>query len=235
MLPPGIRVYAVGDIHGRLDLLLDLEALILEDIAARPVEYAMAIYLGDYVDRGPNSRGVLEHLLKADRDGLARKFLRGNHEETFIDYAADPALIRSWKKFGGLETLHSYGVDVRDLMRGGGLEEAHAAFLASVPQEHMAFLESLDPILTLGDYCFVHAGVRPGVPLAQQSPDDLLWIREEFLRYRGPFEKVVVHGHTPVDEPEWLPNRINVDTGAYLTGKLTAAVLEGEQVEFLST
>ena len=216
-LPAGLRVYAIGDIHGRLDRLLELEERVRDDLTARPTTQAMAIYLGDYVDRGVNSRGVLDYLLTADRDGLERRFLRGNHEETMLEYLDNPDLIRSWKKYGGLETLFSYGVDVRPLMRGEGSEKAHADFRAAFPAEHQAFLEGLAPILTIGDYCFVHAGVRPGVPIERQVPADLLWIREEFLGHQGDFGKVVVHGHTPVDEPMWLPNRVNVDTGAYLT------------------
>jgi serine/threonine protein phosphatase 1 len=233
-LPDGLRIYAMGDIHGRYDLLMRLEQRIRDDMAERPAERALAIYLGDYVDRGPDSRRVVEYLRSAGGDGIERHFLRGNHEETLLEYLANPQLILSWKKFGGLETLFSYGVDVRDLMRGEGVEQAHAAFSAAFPNEHLEFMEKLPPILSLGGYCFVHAGVKPGVPIERQSPGDLLWIRDEFLRHEGPFGKVVVHGHTPTDTPTHLPNRINVDTGAYLTGKLTAAVLEGEDVAFIS-
>ncbi len=233
-LPDGMRVYAIGDIHGRYDLLMRLEQRIREDLGERPVPRALTIYLGDFVDRGPDSRRVVEYLRTAGGDGIERLFLRGNHEETLLEYLSDPQLILSWKKFGGLETLFSYGVDVRDLMRGEGVEKAHAAFSASFPNEHLDFMEKLPPILSIGDYCFVHAGVKPGVPIDRQRPADLLWIREEFLHHEGSFGKVVVHGHTPTDTPTHLPNRINVDTGAYLTGKLTAAVLEGEDVAFIS-
>lgn len=233
-IPEGLRVYAIGDIHGRYDLLMRLEQRMRDDVAERPVGRALAIYLGDYVDRGPDSRRVVEYLRTAGGDGIERHFLRGNHEETLIEYLSNPQLILSWKKFGGLETLFSYGVDVRDLMRGEGVDQAHAAFSASFPNEHLEFMEKLPPILAIGGYCFVHAGVKPGVPIERQSPEDLLWIRDEFLRHEGAFGKVVVHGHTPTDEPTLLPNRINVDTGAYLTGKLTAAVLEGEDVGFIS-
>jgi serine/threonine protein phosphatase 1 len=234
-LPSGLRIYAVGDIHGRADLLGELESRIRDDWAARPAEQAMIIYLGDFIDRGPRSKEVLDYLSKASGDATARRFLTGNHEATLLRFIDEPHIIHSWRQFGALETLYSYGVDVRDLMRGGGAQEAHTAFLQAFPPEHLAFLRKLETLVVIGGYCFVHAGLKPGIAINKQVPADLLWIRDEFLDFRGAFGKVVVHGHTPVDHPVLLPNRINVDTGAYVTGRLTAVVLEGNAATFLST
>ena len=234
-VPDGLRVYAVGDVHGRFDLLTETERLIKADLAGRPSERALLIYLGDFIDRGPDSRKVVEHLRTAQADGLPRRYLRGNHEETMIQFLADPEVADAWRRYGGLETLHSYGVDVRDLMRGAGAEEAQVGLRIAIPPSHLEFLQKLETLLVIGDYCFVHAGLKPGVPLERQTPESMLWIREEFLGYPGSFGKVVVHGHTPVDEPTRTANRINVDTGAYLTGRLTTVVLEGDTVGFFST
>ncbi len=234
-VPDGLRVYAVGDVHGRLDLLQQTERMIFRDLETRPVERALSIYLGDFIDRGPDSCKVVDYLLTAQSDGLQRRFLRGNHEETMLQFLEEPGIVESWRRYGGLETLVSYGVDVRELMRGAGAEEARQALRRALPGEHLAFLQNLETLLVIGDYCFVHAGLKPGVPLDRQTPESMLWIREEFMDFAGDFGKVVVHGHTPVDEPARLPNRISVDTGAYLTGRLTTAVLEGESVGFLTT
>lgn len=205
---------------------------IARDLAQRPTQTALTVTVGDYVDRGPDSRGVIERLT---RNPFRTPFvaLRGNHESIFEEFLRDPSIADYWRRLGGLETLHSYGVDVAPLMRGRGHEEAAAALRAALPQSHVTFLASLRLTHSVGRYFLCHAGVRPGVPLARQREEDLLWIREEFLDSRADFGKVVVHGHTPCEAPELRPNRINVDTGAFMSGQLTCAVLEDEGVRFL--
>ena len=231
-VPAGTRLYAIGDVHGRLDLLNELEHLISRDLATAPSR-VLTVFLGDYVDRGRESAGVLERL--SSRDFCTPTcFLRGNHEEVFLQFFSDPSVLGSWRKFGGLETLHSYGVNVGEAMRGASYDVAQAALMDVLPARHRQFLEATLPSFTLGDYFFCHAGVKPGVDLEFQVSRDLFWIREEFLQYEGFFGKVVVHGHSPTPEPELKSNRINVDTGAYASSILTAVVLEGETRRFLA-
>ncbi len=232
-LPPGLRVYAIGDIHGRLDLLDDLSRQIRADLGSAPAE-VVTIFLGDYVDRGPDAAGVLERLSRADFPTPIRA-LRGNHEEVVGQFFEDENVLETWRRFGGLETLHSYGVDVTEATRGAGYDRAWKSLAARMPHEHRMFLEQTDLAASYGDYFFCHAGVRPAVPLERQTARDLLWIREDFLEFKGSWSKIVVHGHTPVRSPEILPNRINVDTGAFATSVLTALVLEGAERRFLAT
>jgi len=230
--PPDLRLYAIGDIHGRADLLDLMARAIAEDLARAPIE-ALTIFLGDYVDRGPASAAVLERLQAAD---FPTKFvaLKGNHEHFMLEALEDASHYDSWRKYGGLETLVSYGVDVAEVMRGKGFEKARAELAARTPASHRDFLADLPTSFSCGDYFFCHAGIRPGVPLHAQSDQDLLWIREDFLRSTKPAEKVVVHGHTPVADAELLPHRINLDTGAYISGKLSCLVLEGQQQRLLT-
>lgn len=233
-LPDGVRVYAVGDIHGHIDLLDTLHSLIEADMARSPAASAEIIYVGDYVDRGPDSRAVLEKLIGPAPADLPRTLLRGNHEAMFLHFLADPATGAHWRKFGGIETLLSYQVDTARTYANGGFEAVAEEFAAQLPAEHLALLEGMAPSKTVGDYFFCHAGVRPGVRLEDQHERDLLWIREAFLNSTKDFGKVVVHGHTPVREPEVRHNRINVDTGAYRSGRLSCAVLEGTEQRFLT-
>jgi serine/threonine protein phosphatase 1 len=232
-LPPGLRIYAIGDVHGRLDLLNEMLEHIEDDIRTAPSN-VLTICLGDYVDRGNDSRGVIERLC-AGRLPTPLCALRGNHEDLVLKFLDDATVLDSWRKWGGLETLHSYGIDVRDAMRGHGYDVAREAFCDILPNHHRQFLEQNKLSASFGDYFFCHAGVRPGVPLEQQAPHDLLWIREEFLHFPGRLEKVVVHGHTPVESADVRPNRINIDTGAFATSKLTALVLEGTQRRFITS
>ncbi len=234
-VPDGMRLYAIGDIHGRLDCLRRMEALIAADLAAHPAARPVIIHLGDYVDRGPDSRGVIEALVRPGLPGIPRRCLRGNHEAMLLQAMESPRSIDDWRQSGGIETLHSYGVDIAAARLGRGFEQASEALARALPAGHRDFLEGLEALLLIGDYAFVHAGLRPGVPLEAQALHDLLWIREEFLEYEGDFGAVVVHGHTPVGQPDERPNRINLDTAAYLTGRLTALVLEGASRRFLST
>jgi len=226
------RVYVIGDIHGRLDLLDQLIRKIDLDLKQAPAVEAITVTLGDYIDRGPNSRGVLERLVQ---DPFPTPYvpLKGNHEELFENFFDDPSVGSKWRPLGGLETLHSYGVPVSPLMLGKGFREAADLLRETVSKTHREFLSSLRTSASSRSFFLCHAGVRPGIPLDRQSAGDLLWIRGEFLNSRLNFGKRVVHGHTPTERPEVLANRINIDTGAYLTGRLTCIVLEGDQHRFL--
>lgn len=228
------RIYAIGDIHGRSDLLDRMIVAIAQDMATSPIDEALTVTLGDYVDRGPDSRGVVERLI---HNPFATRFvaLKGNHEALLEGFLKDPSSGEHWRRLGGLETLHSYGIDVGSLMIGRRYETASGELRAALPATHVAFFNSLRLSLTVGPYFLCHAGVRPGIHLERQSEEDLLWIRNEFLDSKIDFGKIVVHGHTPSVGQELLSNRINVDTGAFMTGLLTCAVLEGSAVRFLST
>jgi calcineurin-like phosphoesterase family protein len=228
------RIYAIGDIHGRSDLLDRMVAAISRDLEVHPVGTALTVTLGDYVDRGPDSRGVIERLMRNPFQ-TPLVALKGNHESLFEAFLHDPAVAGQWRRLGGLETLHSYKVSVASLMMGRNYEQAAEDLRAAVPPAHLEFLRSLSMSLTTGKYFMCHAGVRPGVPLNRQSEEDLLWIREEFLSSRADFGKIVVHGHTPTESPDVRPNRINIDTGAFMTGRLTCAVLDQGRPRFLST
>jgi serine/threonine protein phosphatase 1 len=228
------RIYVIGDIHGRLDLLDKVIEKIELDMRNTPCAEAFTVTLGDYIDRGTNSRGVVERLL---HNPFPTPYiaLRGNHEEIFERFLEDPSTGNQWRQLGGLETLHSYGVPVSSMMLGKGLREAADLLRAKVPEAHLQFLSSLQASASSRSFFLCHAGVRPGVPLERQTARDLLWIRQEFLSSRMDFGKRVVHGHTPTNTPEVLPNRINIDTGAYMTGRLTCLILEGEQHRFLNS
>ncbi len=232
-VPADARVYVIGDVHGRLDLLNNLEEQIQRDLETAPAD-VLTVFVGDYIDRGPHSAGVLERL-------SARDFctpicaLRGNHEEILLKFLSDAAVLDSWRKFGGLETLHSYGVDVAEPMRGAGYERARTGLIEALPARHRRFLDETRPSFTIGDYFICHAGARPGVDLGHQSSEDLMWICDDFLRFEGSFGRIVVHGHTPTPNPEIRANRINVDTGAYASSILTALALQGNTRRFLAT
>ena len=236
-VPDGARVYAIGDIHGRKDLLLDLVARIDADDAARGDAATQIIFLGDLVDRGPDSAGVIEAAmrLKAERGDQIR-FLLGNHEEIFIEACRkrEPKLLRFFLKIGGDATLQSYPITRAEYM-DMGMDELVERLPTLVPEAHLAFLESFEDQIVIGDYAFVHAGIRPDVPLAEQKVSDLRWIREEFFGHKGDFEKVVIYGHTIYSEVEEQSNRIGIDTGAYATGQLTAIGLEGNERWYLQT
>ena len=227
--PEGVRIYAVGDIHGCADLLDRLMDLIaMEETPLRK----QLIFLGDYGDRGPDSRGVLDRLLEIGGAAPETVFLKGNHEAALLGFLDDPAANADWIDWGGAELLASYGTPPT-----GPLEDMALALREAIPAEHLDFLKSLELHRVMGDYLFVHAGLRPGVPLADQTERDLIWIRGEF--HRAPAElrpkETVVHGHQPLKKPLDAGWRIDVDTGACFTGKLTAAVLEGATRRFLST
>jgi serine/threonine protein phosphatase 1 len=231
-IPTGWRVYAVGDIHGRADLLSELFGRIDDDLKSRPMANTIQVFVGDYIDRGPDSRGVIELLIaRQQRHDVA--LLKGNHEDLALQFLSDPALLSTWKTVGGLNTVLSYGVVLPRHRDTQSPHETSAALSQSMPDSHRHFLQSLALSFTCGDFFFVHAGVRPGVSFAKQSEHDLLWIREDFLLHEEDFGKVVVHGHTPARKPDIRSNRINIDTGAYATGRLTCLVLEDDQMRFL--
>lgn len=238
---PGHLVFAIGDVHGCRDLLVALMDGVAEDMAAARAELGgelrcVVVFLGDYVDRGPHSAGVLDELIALNGQFDDVRFLSGNHEETLLEFLDDASTGARWCAFGGDATLKSYGVEAPAADAGGAKwEAARKAFAAALPPEHIAFLRKLSYVTTCGDYAFVHAGVRPGVLLAEQSRDDLLWIRDEFLDDDSRLEKVIVHGHTPEPEPFHSFRRIGVDTGAYASGVLTAVRLMGESVSFLQS
>jgi serine/threonine protein phosphatase 1 len=231
-VPDGTRIYAVGDVHGRADLLQGLLARIDSDLKAYPIEQSLQIFLGDYIDRGGHSREVLDLLIARKRQH-SMLYLKGNHETFAIQFLSAPWVFSDWKHVGGINTLLSYGVtppasdDPRDQV------DAAKAFSRALPESHGRFLQGLALSFTCGDYFFAHAGVRPGIPLRMQRQQDLLWIREEFLLHEETFGKVVVHGHTPAKEPDVRANRINIDTGAYATGRLTCLVLQSDQIAFI--
>lgn len=239
-LPRGLRAYVVGDVHGRLDLLQAMERLIAADLqesGRRPD--VLVVHLGDYVDRGFDSRRVLDHLLEPQVDGWTRVHLLGNHDLWLREFAAgnaDDVMAASWMRFGGDATLLSYGVRLDpQLPEPERHAEAQRRLAERFPPEHAAFLAGLDPAFGLGDYFFCHAGIRPEVPLERQTEADLLWIREPFLSWNGECGKIVVHGHTVEEAPVVRTNRIGIDTGACWTGRLTCLVLEGTERRFLQT
>jgi serine/threonine protein phosphatase 1 len=232
----GTRVYAVGDVHGCLDQLRTLKALIAADNAARPEAQAVLVYVGDYIDRGPHSKAVFDDV-RRPIDGFATtRHLKGNHEAMMQQFLRDPMRARDWLGNGGLATLASFGVDGDMAALGFGLELTGAALAAALGPDRLAWLDDLQLHVQIGDYYFCHAGIRPGVALDQQRETDLLWIRDPFLTSKKDFGAVIVHGHTPGSRPEVRPNRINLDTGCFATGRLTAAVLDGDAaVTFLAT
>jgi len=223
--PPGQTIYAVGDIHGRVDCLRRAHALIDRDAAARGASAPTEVYIGDYVDRGPDSKGVIDLLTERAR-AASPVFLRGNHELVMESFLSGRVDFADWRPLGGLETILSYGVDARALLQRGRVEPRHLA--EKMPLSHVRFLAGLQDLHTIGCYCFTHAGLRPGVAIALQSEQDLAWIRKDFLAYRGSFGSVVVHGHTPTRRVDFRSNRINIDTGAYLTNRLSVLRIDAD-------
>ena len=231
-LPDGLRIYAISDIHGCADLLERALQSIDVDLERGKIESSLCVFLGDYIDRGLDSRRTIDLLIDRSRLGPT-VFLKGNHEDVLLGFLRDPSRLHDWRQFGGLQTLVSYGL--RPTLSPSASEQLALAraFAAALPPDHKQFLEGLKPSFSCGDYFFVHAGVRPGVALDEQKEEDLLWIRDEFLTSRIDFGKFIIHGHTPVREPDLRANRLNIDTGAYATGRLTLLRLEGTELEFI--
>lgn len=236
-IPEGLRVYAIGDIHGRADLLRRLhEAICLDAAEATPGTRFLAIYLGDYVDRGLHSREVLDLLVEKPLPGFHSIYLKGNHEELFLRFLEGVECGPTWFRLEGNTTVLSYRVGVpqspsKSLDFGGIRDHLRK----SVPEDHIRFLLRLNLMAEAGDYFFVHAGIRPGIPLDKQSQADLLWIRDEFLNSPMNHPKVIVHGHSVTDKVQIRENRIGIDTGAYMTNRLTCLVLEGPTKRLLFT
>jgi serine/threonine protein phosphatase 1 len=234
-IPEGLRVYAIGDVHGCDDRLAEAHRKIADDLATRAVDDHRIIHLGDYVDRGPASDAVLARLARLSRDDPRIICLRGNHDQMMIDFLADPAAGGAmWLMNGGDRTIANYGVTRGWRESNRALVELRDRLARAVPADQIAFLENLDDSVRFGDFYFCHAGIRPGVALDAQSREDLTWIREEFLDDARDHGVVVVHGHTPQPRPEVRRNRINVDTGAVFGGPLTVVCLEGTSHDFMA-
>ena len=233
-VPDGMRVYAVGDVHGRLDLFDRLLARIEADRKRWPGA-AEVVLLGDYVDRGPDSAAMLERLAGGMPDWADWTLLKGNHEQAMLDsFDGDARALRAWLEYGGRETLRSYGTSVRVAL-GDDMAAIVAELRTRVPAAHVELLRRLELTRRIGDYLFVHAGIRPGVALEAQEARDLLWIRSEFLDCKDDHGCVVVHGHSITREVTERTNRIGIDTGAYASGRLTALVLEGNTRRYMAT
>ncbi len=234
-VPDGCRVYAIGDIHGRDDLFAQLLTMIADDHAARRPAQPIIILLGDLVDRGPHSRQVVERAMTLSADWPDVRLLMGNHEEVFLEaLGGDIAVMRFFVRIGGAQTIHSYGIVGREY-DAMDFAELAVALARQVPQTHIQFLSNALDLIEIGDYAFVHAGIRPGIALAAQSPSDLRWIRDEFLDDSRDHGKIIVYGHSITDGVDEQPNRIGIDTGAFASGILTAIALEGQQRWYLST
>lgn len=231
--PVNMRLYAIGDVHGRLDLLSGMHRTIAAEIERdRPADWRI-VHLGDYVDRGPASRGVIDFLIAAQQRDARIIALAGNHDIGFRDFLAMPAADGLFARYGGRETALSYGVAI-DFADPTSLEEGWKNLVSAVPPNQKHFLHDLPYSVSFGDFFFCHAGVRPGIPLERQSHDDLIWVRTIFHDHPELYEKVIVHGHTPQVEAELLPNRVNVDTGAFQSGRLTALVVDGADKRILT-
>ena len=233
--PKGKRLYAIGDVHGRLDLVDELLGRIEDDITDRPVETAAVVFLGDLIDRGPDSAGVVERLQSLHSFPAKTLFLLGNHEEFLLRaLAGEPGVAHDWLGFGGDTCAESYGIAPSTLQ---AMDEQRIATIlrAAIPAAHLTFLKTFGDTFAFGDYLLVHAGIRPGVPIEQQQPSDLRWIRQPFLSDAHDHGCMVIHGHTISDGVDQRLNRIGIDTGAYRTGILTAAVIEEDDLHFLAT
>ena len=236
--PPDTAIYAIGDIHGRLDLLTAIHGRILTDAARRPARRKLVVYLGDYVSRGADCRGVVERVREWLPAGFERIALKGNHEDMllrFLDGDLDAG--RHWFDYGGLEALAHYGVAIADRLArdDASLAALRDRFASVLPQSHLDFFRSLAVSHQAGNYYFVHGGVRPGVPLAAQNDHDRMWIRKVFLESDADHGAIVVHGHSISAHPVSRLNRIGIDTGAYRSGVLTCVLLDGSKHEFLQT
>lgn len=227
-LPDGVRVYAVGDIHGRADLLAQTLSAIEADAATNPAPRILQVFLGDYIDRGMQSREVIDLLLAPPPKGHERICLMGNHEETLLRFLEDPSVLRSWGNYGGYATLAAYGIAIPNAMTPAHLAHTRDRFRANLPDHHLQFLRHLKLCHELGDYFFVHAGIAPDIALDAQQSDALLWIRERFLNHRGFFPRYIVHGHTPVPEPDIRNNRANLDVSGNLPDRLCCLVMQAD-------
>ncbi|MDO7840913.1 metallophosphoesterase family protein [Sphingomonas immobilis] len=234
-LPPDTRAYAIGDVHGCLDQLADLLGQIEADSRAAPIGREFVILLGDLIDRGPDSAGVIDYLLRARETLPNPVFIAGNHEEMLLRIAGgEDEQLRDWLAYGGDACVASYGLDPKDLLAMPS-KSAIRALRAAIPPAHLEFVGSFADSFKLGDYLFVHAGVRPGVALKDQTIADLHWIRDDFLNSPARLPYRVVHGHSITRTPDERDYRIGVDTGAYASGTLTAVRIEGTERSFITS
>jgi serine/threonine protein phosphatase 1 len=233
-LPENHKIYCIGDIHGRLDLLTEVHAKIARD-AATFEGVKTLVYLGDYIDRGMSSKSVVDCLLADPFPDFKKIYLLGNHEQVLLQFLAgtSPSTANDWFKFGGLSTLVSYDVKIVGIPTLKDLDRIRQEFAEKLPPAHWDFFNNLSLFYETDDYYFVHAGIKPKIKLQQQHIEDQLWIRDDFLNSALFHGKIIVHGHTVTDEPEILPNRIGLDTGAYSSGKLTCAVFENSACRIL--
>ncbi|TPI85523.1 metallophosphoesterase [Mesorhizobium sp. B2-8-9] len=236
--PDGMRLYAIGDVHGRHDLLAAMHRHIESELEHAPGSDWRIIHLGDYVDRGPDSRSVIDFLIETRKRDPRNIMLAGNHDIGMLEFLAEAEPDGLFVNYGGVQTAQSYGVD---LLRDGhwygkaqAIARGHMALVKAVPHSHIDFLQSLTFSATFGDFFFCHAGIRPGVPLDRQNQQDLIWIRDAFHDHPGLFSKVIVHGHTPVPEAEVKANRVNVDTLAWKSGTLSALAVNGGDKRILA-
>lgn len=227
-VPAGERVYAIGDLHGQFDLLEAMSAVILHLETILPAKRSRQVFLGDYVDRGPDTASVIEWLVNAP-SAIERVCLCGNHEALMLGYLESPEALDAWRSVGGGDTLASYGISRRLQGDRASRTRMWREFKLTFPAQHRQFLSELHTVYQVGEYIFAHAGLRPGVPLGQQSVRDLLWIRSEFLDSEAEFEGMVVHGHSPARDVVFRRNRIGVDTGAYVTRVLSCVMLEADE------
>jgi len=231
--PDGMRLYAIGDVHGRLDLLQRMHDAIDSEIARdRPDDWRI-IHLGDYCDRGPQTRGVLDFIIGRQAVDNRVLSLRGNHDDGMLNFLNDKGEQRIFTQHGGDATARSYGVEA-DFASEASIRVVRAVLRSAVPQSHKDFLDSLPLNAVFGDFFFVHAGIRPGIPLNMQDPADMMWIRGEFHNHTGLYEKVIVHGHTPQNDVEFRPNRVNLDTRAPLSGVLSCLRVDGAEKRLLT-
>ncbi|WP_373489872.1 metallophosphoesterase family protein [Parasphingorhabdus sp.] len=234
-IPEGRRVYAIGDVHGRNDLLEQLIDKIVEDDRQREALDSEIIFLGDLVDRGPDSAGVIDTAMRLKADARNVRFLMGNHEEVYLAAATgDEKSVRFFNRIGGRETILSYPISMQEYVELD-IEELAQRIPELFPQDHVDFIAGFEDQIIIGDYAFVHAGIRPGIPLAEQRQKDLRWIRDDFLSAQDAHEKIIVYGHTINDEVVETGTRIGIDTGAYYSNKLTALGLQGSERWYLDT
>ena len=230
--PEGLTAYVVGDIHGRLDLLVEMHRKIDLDRDKDSSRRGVEIYLGDYIDRGPDSAGVIGCLLNRAQQAEA-VFLRGNHEQLLLDFLGGSDCWQEWKAVGAATTLASYGLDPEVLLGRAPADSIRHALSRRLPPQHLEFFEATGSYVSIGPYLAVHAGLRPGISLENQRTADLLGIRRDFTEHAGDFGCIVVHGHTPVSSPDLRRNRINIDTGAYATNRLTCLKISADGAHIL--
>ncbi len=234
-LPIDTRIYCIGDIHGRHDLLLTLTEKIKHDAVDFSGQIVM-VYLGDFIDRGLCTKEVIDFIIGDEQAGIDYVYLRGNHEQTLLDFLQEDSVGRSWLTYGGQATLASYGVAIAKIpTKREDFLDIQRQLRNNLPDAHYRFLVGTRLSYLMGTYFFVHGGINPRYPLAKQSSEDMLWIRDEFTTFKKPFEKIIVHGHTVTDQAELLTNRIGIDTGAYASGVLTCLVLEADQQRLIQT